>query len=196
LPKRVVVGPRRPTVLSGGRKRNPELGPGDVPLGDRAFCSFTHLALLTARGVQAVFRVHQRIVVDFTVGRPHAEPRRLKSSNSKGLPRSRWLRRLGDEDQLVAWLKPVERPEWLSAEACAALPDTLQVRELRYRVGRPGFRVREVTLVTTLVDVEAYSKAELQAAYGLQWTIETTFAPTISRCAESADRMKRPSAKS
>jgi len=174
--QKVVAAPLRTHDLSGVPQLHPELEPGDVLLGDRAFCSFTHLALSAARGVQAVFRVHQRIVVDFTVGRPHADPRRLKSSDSKGLPRSRWLRRLGDEDQLVAWLKPVERPEWLSAEAWAALPDTLQVRELRYRVGRPGFRVREVTLVTTLVDADVCSKAELQAAYGLRWTIETTFA--------------------
>jgi Transposase DDE domain len=33
---------------------------GDILLGDRAFCSFAHLALLNARGVLACFRLHQR----------------------------------------------------------------------------------------------------------------------------------------
>jgi hypothetical protein len=33
---------------------------GDILLGDRAFCSFVHLALLNARGVFACFRLHQR----------------------------------------------------------------------------------------------------------------------------------------
>ena len=43
-----------------------------------------------------------------------------------------------------------------TAEQYAALPGSLLVRELRYRVGRAGFRTREVTLVTTLLDAEAY----------------------------------------
>lgn len=33
---------------------------GDILLGDRAFCSFAHVALLNARGVFACFRLHQR----------------------------------------------------------------------------------------------------------------------------------------
>lgn len=33
---------------------------GDILLGDRAFCSFCHLALLNARGVFACMRLHQR----------------------------------------------------------------------------------------------------------------------------------------
>lgn len=36
------------------------LRPGDVLLGDRAFCSFAHFALLNARGVSGCFRLHQR----------------------------------------------------------------------------------------------------------------------------------------
>jgi hypothetical protein len=33
---------------------------GDILLGDRAFCSFVHLALLNARGIFACFRLHQK----------------------------------------------------------------------------------------------------------------------------------------
>jgi len=36
------------------------LQPGDILLGDRAFCSFCHLAMLNARGVFACMRLHQR----------------------------------------------------------------------------------------------------------------------------------------
>jgi hypothetical protein len=39
---------------------HPSLAPGDVLLGDRAFCSFVHVALLNARGVLACFHLHQR----------------------------------------------------------------------------------------------------------------------------------------
>ena len=68
---------------------------------------------------------------------------------AKGRPRSRWLRRLGERDQVVEWFKPSRRPEWLAEDEFAALPASLTVRELRYEVGRPGYRTRSVTLVTT-----------------------------------------------
>jgi hypothetical protein len=39
---------------------HPMLRIGDILLGDRAFCTFAHLALLNARGVFACMRLHQR----------------------------------------------------------------------------------------------------------------------------------------
>jgi hypothetical protein len=39
---------------------HPMLRAGDILLGDRAFCSFAHFALLQARGVFACVRLHQR----------------------------------------------------------------------------------------------------------------------------------------
>lgn len=39
---------------------HPMLQSGDILLGDRAFCSFAHVALLNARGVFTCFRLHQR----------------------------------------------------------------------------------------------------------------------------------------
>ena len=35
-----------------------------------------------------------------------------------------------------------------------------------------GFRTRDVTLVTTLVDAEAYPAQELARAYGIRWQVE------------------------
>ena len=49
------------------------------------------------------------------------------------------------------------------------------MRELRYTIARPGFRVRTVTLVTTLLDPKRYPKEKLAEAYRLRWTIETSF---------------------
>jgi len=39
---------------------HPMLKTGDILLGDRAFCSFAHVALLNASGVHCCFRLHQR----------------------------------------------------------------------------------------------------------------------------------------
>jgi hypothetical protein len=46
--------------MRGAIGLHPMLREGDILLGDRAFCSFCHLALLQARGVFACMRLHQR----------------------------------------------------------------------------------------------------------------------------------------
>jgi len=143
---------------------------GDVLVADRGFCSFAHLALLTGRGAHAVIRMHQRQIVDFTPNRPYVDPK-IKSAR-KGLPRSRWMRQLGVTDQLVEWFKPRQRPGWMTPERYAALPESLILRELRYRVGRPGFRTDTVTLVTTLLDAESYTVEALAELYGVRWRVE------------------------
>ena len=82
------------------------LGDGDLLVGDRGFCSFAHLALLSARKVMALFRLHQRKIVRF---RP---VRRRGRKGRKGRPTSRFVRRLGKYDQLVEWHKPHRAPKW------------------------------------------------------------------------------------
>jgi IS4 transposase len=119
--------------------------------------------------MHACFRVHQLQIVNFRVHRRHAQS--LKSA--KGLPRSRWLRRLGFHDQVVEWVKPDSRPCWLHEEEFAALPDGITLRELRYRVARRGHRTREVTLVTTLLDPQVYPAAQLAELYQRRWQVET-----------------------
>jgi hypothetical protein len=64
----------------------------------------------------------------------------------------------------------------MTVEEYARLPDTLAVRECQYQVTRPGFRVRTITLVTTLLDAEAYPADELAALYFQRWEVETDFA--------------------
>jgi Transposase DDE domain len=64
----------------------------------------------------------------------------------------------------------------MTVEEYAALPMTLMVRECRYRVTQPGFRVRTITLVTTLLDADAYPAEELATLYFQRWEVETNFA--------------------
>jgi hypothetical protein len=170
----VVGAPYRTHDMSRIGQLHPDLAEGDVLVGDRAFCSFAHLALLAARKVFGVFRMHQQQIVDF---RPH---RRTASSRSRkrgttGLPTSRWLKRLGQHDQLVEYVKPKQRPSWMTAEEYAVLPDTLKVRELRYTVTVPGRRTRVITIATTLLDPMRYPAADVAALYGQRWQIETNF---------------------
>jgi len=173
---KMLTSPLRTGDMSNVVELHPELKSGDVLVADRAFCSFPHLCLLAERGVDAVLRIHHQIIVDFTPGRPHAIPNRGTGSKRKGLPRSRWLRGLGVNDQVVAWLKnPKSKPAWMSRQQFDALPDEIKVRELRYEVNRKGFRVKKVTLVTTLLDDELYSLPELAELYRRRWEQETNF---------------------
>lgn len=150
-----------------------DLEEGDVLLYDRAACSYAHLALISLRKLHAIIRMHQKRIVSFRPGRRHAAM--YPAGQRQGRPQSRWIKRLGPGDQLVAWFKPGQRPRWMSPEAFVSLPDELTVRELRYRITRRGFRTQSVTLVTTLLDPKAYPAEELAEQYLDRWEIEVNF---------------------
>jgi Transposase DDE domain len=111
---RSATAPLRSHEMSQSAAISRELEPGDVVLGDRGFCSYAHLALLTGRGLHGVFRIHQKQIVDFTPGRPGSR-RGLK--DLPGMPRSRWLLAQGDSDQVVIWFKPKPKPSWMDGFA-------------------------------------------------------------------------------
>lgn len=167
---KALAAPLRTHDMKEAALLHPELEEEDVLIGDRGFCSFAHLALLRGRKLHGVFRVHQKQLVDFHVDRPYNRP---GQPHQKGRPSSRWLKRLGKHDQLVEYFKPKKRPTWMTREAYAALPKSIIVRELRYQVPRGHSRTRALTLVTTLLDAEAYPASELAELYGQRWQIET-----------------------
>src|SRR5690606_38384568 len=90
--------------MAHASKLHASLSPGDVLVGDRAFGTFAHLALLLQANLHGVFRLHQKQIVDFTPGRssrPHRSTRR-----PKGAPTSRWNGSLRPEDQHVERRRP------------------------------------------------------------------------------------------
>jgi hypothetical protein len=123
--------------------------PGDVLLGDRLFDSYRNIAELQTRGVHVVFRQNASRKTDFR--------------------RGRWL---GTLDHVVAWRKPRFNAQRFDRETYDALPDQMEMRELHYRVEQPGFRTKEVTLVTTLLDPEEYTAEELADLYRQRWHCE------------------------
>jgi len=183
LLREILAAPLRTHDMSQAAQLHPALQPGDIALGDRGFCSYAHLALLSLKGVFGVFRNHQMIKVEFSTG-DHTTP---MGTGRRRLPR--WLYRLGVTDQVVEWLKPKKAPNWMAATQYAMLPEYLVVRELRYSVGRPGFRTQEVTLVTTLLDADLYPLLDLADLYRQRWQVEqhlrdlkTTLHMDILRC--------------
>jgi hypothetical protein len=160
---------------------HPLLGVGDLLVGDRGFCSFAHLALLNLRGVMGLFRMHQKQIVSFRPRRKHLRKNqrysrgaRIPARRRRQIPTSRFVRRLGRDDQIVAWQKPV-RPKWMSDEQWATMPRELLVRELHYRLPRKGQRTLCITIATTLLDPTLYPKEKIAGLYGVRWTVETHF---------------------
>lgn len=124
------------------------LFPGDVVVGDRYFASYWDLTLLAMCGVDSVYRQHQLRL-----------SKRLR------------VRRLGLGDWLLRLPKP-QRPPWLDRASYQRIPGELLVREVSFRVRVRGWRVRELTLVTTLCDAEVYSLHELARVYHARWQAE------------------------
>lgn len=144
--------------VSVSPRMHQHLREGDVLLGDMSFVGYVHLALILEANLHAVMPVHHRRIVNFESGRSQVHPRNPK--NSVGKPRSRVIRTLGKDDQLVEYFKPLKKSEWMSDEEWKRLPDSITVREIRrtivsgtLTIQRNGFR--PITIVTTLLDAQA-----------------------------------------
>jgi histone H3/H4 len=124
------------------------LEPEDVILGDRYYGSYFDMAMLKQRGVDSVFRLHQRRPCDFRRGR-----------------------RLGKEDQGVTWFRP-KCPDWMDEETYHQIPETMEIRQVRIHVGTPGFRTRVLDLATTLLASELYTKSDLGTLFRQRWHAE------------------------
>ena len=146
---------------------------GDVLLADRGLCSFAHLAMLAKLSVKAVFRVHQHQIIDFTPNRAHRDKKGKRQQ--RGIPSSRFVRKLGVDDQVVDWVAPATRSTWMSLEFFKSLPKSVRVREIRYHIVSRGSRTKVVTIATTLLDPVAFTKENIAQLYGLRWQIELNF---------------------
>jgi hypothetical protein len=122
---------------------------GDVFLADRYYCGYCDLALMLQRGVDVVVRKHHKRKSDFRTGE-----------------------RLGKEDHRIVWHKPKQRPDWMSAEEYAELPEELKLREVRVRVECAGVRTQVFEVITSFTDPAQVSKQELAQLYQARWHAE------------------------
>ncbi len=143
---------------------------GDVLLADRGFCSYGLIGVMLARGVDCVMRLHQARPRDFRRGK-----------------------RLGKDDRLVIWRKDKPRKNDPWGAEHSALPATLAVRLVRFRVEVPGFRTEQIFLATTLLAPAEYPVEILADLYRARWNIElrhrdikTTMGAEVLRCKSPA----------
>lgn len=124
------------------------LGANDIAVADRYYCSFMMIALLLAQGTHVCARKHQRRHSDFRRGR-----------------------RLGKYDHIIVWTRPA-RPAWMDEATYQKIPETLELREIRYSVAEPGRRTRSIDVITTLTDAEEYTRDDIAQLYGFRWNAE------------------------
>ena len=104
------------------------------------------------QGVDTAVRLHQRRITNFRRGRI-----------------------LGIEDHIVTWSKPQNPPRRIRKKDFRGIPETLAVREVRYRVDVKGFRTQTITLATTLLDAQVYPPEDLADLYFQRWVVELDF---------------------
>jgi hypothetical protein len=122
------------------RKLVAAFSPGDLMLADAFYCNYFLIAALQAAGVDVLFAQHGARITDFRRGE-----------------------RLGTRDHRVSWPKPKARPEWMSPQDYAALPEELSLREVK---------VGKKVLVTTLLCPRKLCKRELGKLFRQRWHVE------------------------
>ncbi len=124
---------------------------GDILVGDRGFGCFPVIALLQNLGVDFIGRTTR-----------HIDGRRCDKP-------------LGRKDWLIQWKKGATPSPWLTAQQWEALPGTMLLRVVKGSLYQKGFRVRQATIVTTLLDPQIYPAREILHAYLRRWRLEMCF---------------------
>lgn len=79
---------------------------------------------------------------------------------------------IGDTDKFVVWHKPKTCSKALTPEEFATLPKTFTVREIYFYILIPGFRTKQVSVITTLLDAKTYSTLDIIRLYNDRWDVE------------------------
>lgn len=127
---------------------------GDVLVADRMYSGYELIARLVEKNIHFIGRTHQARKIDFRKGR-----------------------RIGADERLVVWNRPRQVPSGsrLSAQQWAALPAQLEVRIIRCKGPDRQGKQKVRSVVTTLIDHEAYPAEEVASLYFHRWEIEVRF---------------------
>ena len=74
-------------------------------------------------------------------------------------------------DAMQTWKRP-RKPKWMDQETYNAMPKSIRIRLLNVRVTQPGYRVKNLSIATTLSDKQEYSCDEICDLYHQRWHVE------------------------
>ena len=142
------------------------LSRGDILLADCLTANWTTIVMLQGRGLELVSRLNKA---------------HRQADFRKGI-------RLSKDDHIVRWRKPTSIRS-VDRATYNALPESLTIREVRFRVEQPGFRTKSIVVVTTLLDPEEATKGDLALLYRARWhneldlrSIKSTMQMDVLRC--------------
>lgn len=122
---------------------------GDILVGDRGFGCYPVIAWL-----------QQTLGVDY-IGR-----------TTRKIDGRRRLKRLGPNDWLIEWKKGPNASPWMDLSQWQGLPETLILRAVKGSLFQKGFRVRQMTVITTLLDYKLYPADQILCTYLRRWRLE------------------------
>ncbi|MHC4680660.1 MAG: IS4 family transposase, partial [Planctomycetota bacterium] len=164
----VAIGVYRSSELILWRQLWGQLQSGDIVLGDRLYCAYSYISELLQIHCDGAFRLHG------------GRARTLSFRQGE---------RLGKDDRLQVWTRPIQCPKGISQACWQSLPTTLTVRVIRFATQVPGFRSNTIMVATTLLDPKAYPLEHIAALYRDRWTAElrlrdvkTTLHMDVLRC--------------
>jgi hypothetical protein len=131
--------------LSLFRQMLPTFKRGDIIVGDAIFDCYRELSHLKNRGIDVVCEINGT----------RANPFSGKC--------------VSVEEKVVTLSRPNFNPSRFTREEWEALPESIKVRLIRYRVNG---RKEQITVVTTLMNAKKYPAAEVAKLYGYRWNCE------------------------
>jgi hypothetical protein len=126
----------------------PKIPNGAICLFDKKFCSFYNLAKLRRRQIFAISPLHQK-----------RDPYKLIKAGKRIGP-NQWIVRLSLAPQLRKRYNDDSSPRYIP------------VRLIRAKFRRNG-KLKQIWLVTTLLDPQKYSRSSIVKLYRQRWEIET-----------------------
>jgi hypothetical protein len=123
--------------------------PNEILLGDGGFCSYCHLAELLQIHVDSIVRAEPSHLVNLVV-----------------------VKKLAKDDVLYRWRKPKGKPDTFNRSEFNALPDEILVRLVTVRFDQPGFRTRQVEVLTTLTDHKRFRASDIATLFRRRWRAE------------------------
>ncbi len=121
---------------------------GDTLVADSCYCTYWLIVMCLAMGVNVVMKNHHK-----------------REDDPLG------AKRLNKHERLVTWPRST-RPSWMSKREYRKVPKTIELRLSDIQVQTVGTRSEDITIATTLLDIESHSREWLGSLYESRWMVE------------------------
>ena len=125
-----------------------QLKPGDTLVADCFYCSYWLIAACQAKSVNIVMKNHHK-----------------RDDDPVG------AQRINKHERTIVWLRP-QRASWMRQEEYDDMPKQIEIRLVDIVIGQPGFRSKQFTVATTIMDRKVYSREWIASVYRSRWLVE------------------------